>query len=186
LSPSKRQQNDQLLLRILTLLLPIALLFSSCDVLRKTTKETLGEEEVATFILVRHAEKELDAKPALTKQGMERADRLAFILERVDLDAVYSSPTKRTRMTAAPTAEFHKLPVLPYDPSLMKDFSKDLKRLYKGKTVLVVGHSNTTPALANYLAKTDKHPRFSELDYTNYYIVTIPRIGKTRVIKMRY
>ena len=117
---------------------------------------------------------------------MERADRLAFILERVDLDAVYSSPTKRTRMTAGPTAEYHNLPVLPYDPSLMKDFSKDLKRLYRGKTVLVVGHSNTTPALANYLANTDEHPRFSELDYTNYYIVTIPRIGKTRVIKMRY
>lgn len=172
--------------RLLYLLLPLLLLISSCDTLRKTTKEELGSEAVATFILVRHAEKQIGKKPALTEAGEERAERLAFMLERVELDAVYSSPTKRTEMTATPTAESHNLKIINYDPSLLQDFAKDLKRLYHGKTVLVVGHSNTTPALANYLASTDEHPRFSELDYTNYYVVTVPRIGKPRVLKMRF
>lgn len=125
-------------------------------------------------------------KPALTEEGEDRAERLAFMLERVDLDAVYSTRTKRTRSTAAPTAASHNLQVIDYDAQQLQDFAKDLKRLYRGKTVLVVGHSNTTPALANYLANTDRYPRFNELDYTNFYIVTIPRIGKPRVVKMRY
>ncbi|MEM6769395.1 MAG: phosphoglycerate mutase family protein [Bacteroidota bacterium] len=172
--------------RLIFLVLPICLLISSCDTLRKTTKEEMGDEAVATFILVRHAEKQIGMKPALTEDGKQRAERLAFMLERVDLDAVYSSPTKRTEMTATPTAASHNLRIINYDPSLLQEFAKDLKRLYHGKTVLVVGHSNTTPALANYLAETDEYPRFSELDYTNLYVVTIPRIGKPRVVKMRY
>lgn len=171
-----------------TFFIPLLLFFFlfSCNTLRKTTIEELGQEEVATFILVRHAEKEYGAKPGLTETGHERADRLSFILKNTDLDAVYSTPTKRTRLTAAPTAEAHGLPVIPYDATLLKEFSQDLKRLYKGKTVLIVGHSNTTPAMANFLANTDENPRFSELDYTNLYVVTIPRIGKARVLKLRY
>ena len=148
--------------------------------------EDLGDEEVATFILVRHAEKQMGDKPALTEQGEERAQRLAFMLERTELDAVYSTRTKRTRGTAGPTAASHGLKVIDYDARELQDFARDLRRLYKGKTVLVVGHSNSTPALANYLAQTDEFPRFSELDYTNFYVVTIPRIGKPRVLKMRY
>ena len=172
--------------QLLYLTLPLLLLFSSCDTLRTTTKEELGAEAVATFILVRHAEKEIGKKPGLTAAGQDRAERLAFMLERVDLDAVYSSPTKRTEMTATPTAAHHNLQIINYDPSLLQGFAKDLKRLYHGKTVLIVGHSNTTPALANYLAGTDEHPRFHELDYSNCYVVTIPRIGKPRVLKMRF
>lgn len=172
--------------RLLYSLLPLLLLFSSCDTLRKTTKEDLGQEAVATFILVRHAEKEIGIKPALTAAGQARAEKLAFMLERVDIDAVFSSPTKRTEMTAGPTAEHHGLEITNYDPSLLQEFARDLKRLYHGKTVLVVGHSNTTPALANYLAGTNTFTRFDELDYTNYYVVTIPRIGAPRVLKMRY
>jgi len=172
----------------LQLLFPLLLLFTllSCSSLRKTTIEELGAEEVATFILVRHAEKEYGDKPGLTEKGQERAERLSFMLKNTDLDAVYSTPTKRTRLTAAPTAKSKKLQVIPYDATLLKNFSTDLKRLYKGKTVLIVGHSNTTPAMANFLAGTDEHPRFSELDYTNLYVVTVPRIGKPRVLKLRY
>lgn len=125
-------------------------------------------------------------KPALTEAGTVRAQRLAFMLERVDLDAVYSTQTKRTWSTAEPTAESHQLNVIPYDAQLLRNFSSKLRLLHKGKTVLVVGHSNTTPALANLLARTDEFPRFSELDYTNFYVVTIPRIGKPRVLAMRY
>lgn len=146
----------------------------------------MGKEQVTTFILVRHAEKQMGDKPALTEAGTARAERLAFMLERVDLDAVYSTRTKRTRSTAEPTAASHNLRVIDYDARELEEFATKLKSLYKGKTVLVVGHSNTTPALANYLTGTDDFPRFSELDYTNYYVVTLPRIGAPRVLKMRY
>lgn len=172
-------------MRSLLLLLSFCLL-TGCSALRKTTIERLGDEKVATFILVRHAEKQMGHKPALTEEGEVRAQQLAFMLERVALDAVYSSPTRRTIMTATPTAAFHNLKLEYYDPSLLQAFAQKLRQNYKGKTVLVVGHSNTTPALANLLTRTNEHPRFSELDYTNFYVVTIPRIGRPRVLKMRF
>jgi 2,3-bisphosphoglycerate-dependent phosphoglycerate mutase len=171
---------------LLSLLIFVSIFFSGCNALRKQTIEDFGEEPVSTFILVRHAEKDYGGDPVLTVQGTARAERLMEILKNTDLDAVYSTQTKRTMATGQPTADDHGLNIIPYAPNQLEFFSKELKRLYKGKTVLVVGHSNTTPALANYLTNTNQFPRFSELDYTNLYVVTLPRIGKPRVLKMRY
>lgn len=176
----------RLLFRLTILLLLAGLLLPSCSASRKAAKDEFGDEPVATFILVRHAEKDFDKDPILTPQGTERAERLKEILKNTELDAIYSTDTRRTQATAAPTAADKNLRVISYNSALLQDFAADLKRLYRGKTVLVVGHSNTTPAMANYLTGTDEYPRFSELDYTNLYIVTIPRIGKPRVLKLRF
>lgn len=176
----------RLLTKLSLLLLFTGLFVSSCTSGKKTAEEKFGETEVSTFILVRHAEKDYGRDPILTKEGTERAERLKEILKNTSIDAVYSTDTKRTQLTAEPTAADKNLKIISYAASGLQDFSADLKRLYKGKTVLVVGHSNTTPAMANYLTNTDEYPRFSELDYTNLYVVTLPRIGKPRVLKLRY
>jgi len=173
-------------LKHLFLLLPLGLLLISCDSLRQSTKAELEAEAVATFILVRHAEKEYGGDPALTPEGEERAERLRFMLKNEQIDAVYSTETKRTQLTAAPTAAEKNLTVIPYDAQELKAFASDLKRRHRGETVLVVGHSNTTPMMANLLTGTEDYPRFSELDYTNLYVVTLPRIGAPRVLKMRF
>jgi broad specificity phosphatase PhoE len=162
------------------------LLLFGCTTSRKTAQEQFGDEQVTTFYLVRHAEKDYGDDPILTKQGKERAERLKEILKNVDLAAVYSTDTKRTQATARPTAEDHDLNIVSYHPSLLRELSEKLRSLYRGKAVLIVGHSNTTPAMANYLTDSDEHPRFSELDYTNLYIVTLPRIGAPDVQKLRY
>lgn len=168
------------------LLFSFLFLFSACDTTRKTTLEKLADKEVSTFILVRHAEKDYGRNPVLTDQGTERAERLKEMLKNTDLDAVFSTETNRTQLTAKPTSEDKNLIIQPYNAGLLQDFADRLKRNYKGKTVLVVGHSNTTPAMANLLTDSDRHPRFSELDYTNFYIVTIPVAGQARVLKLRY
>jgi broad specificity phosphatase PhoE len=162
------------------------LLLSGCTLSRKSAQEQFGDDEVTTFYLVRHAEKDYGDDPILIKKGIERAERLKEILKNVDLAAVYSTDTKRTQSTAKPTADDHKLNIVSYRPSLLRELSDKLRSLYRGKTVLIVGHSNTTPAMANYLTDSDEHPRFSELDYTNLYIVTLPRIGAPDVQKLRY
>lgn len=151
-----------------------------------SAEEQFAKDEVATFILVRHAEKDYGRDPILIEKGIERAERLKETLKNTDLDAVYSTDTKRTQLTAAPTAADKNLEVISYNPGALQEFATNLKRLYKGKTVLIVGHSNTTPAMANYLTDTNEHPRFSELDYTNLYVVTLPKIGKPRVLKLRF
>jgi broad specificity phosphatase PhoE len=88
--------------------------------------------------------------------------------------------------TAIPTAEYHDLKIQQYQAMELNLLVSRLKGKHRGKTVLVVGHSNTTPALTNLLDKSEDYPRFSELDYTNYYVITIPPKGKARVVKMRF
>lgn len=160
--------------------------FSSCDPTRRMTEQELANTKVSTFILVRHAEKDYGDDPNLIEKGRERAEKLSMMLERVDLDAVYSTNTKRTMQTATPTADFHDLKIQSYSAYELHQFAAKLRRKHRGETVLVVGHSNTTPALASILDKLEDYPRFSELDYTNFYVVTIPPKGATRVLKMRF
>lgn len=92
---------------------------------------------------VRHAEKGSDGRdPELTPEGKARAEALARLLTHVKLDAVYSTDTKRTRGTAAPAAAGHGVEIQSYAPGRL---AKALAA--QGGTALVVGHSNTVPAL---------------------------------------
>ncbi len=167
--------------------LPLLLsLLCTCVLARCATPREPAEREVSTYILVRHAEKDFGSDPVLTAEGSERADQLMRMLKNVDLDLIYSTDTRRTQLTAAPTATDHKLPVFSYDAQTLPAFSRLVRSKGKGKTTLIVGHSNTTPMMANLLTATDDYPRFSELDYTNFYVVTIPPVGKPRVLKMRF
>lgn len=92
---------------------------------------------------VRHAEKADDGRdPELTAEGKARAEALARTLQHVKLDAVYSTDTQRTRSTAARAAAAHGIEIQSYAPG---GLAKALAGA--GGTVLVVGHSNTVPAL---------------------------------------
>lgn len=173
-----------------TLPLP-ALLFllvlTGCDVSRQACRAEYGDDKMTTIYLVRHAEKDLGHDPLLLPKGSERADRLREILKNTELAAVFSTNTKRTIATAQPTADDQDLQIQQYPASLLPELAERIRTIWRGKSVLVVGHSNTTPALANLLIQEeDRFPRFSELDYTNLYVVNIPRIGKPRVLRMRY
>ncbi|RPE81172.1 SixA phosphatase family protein [Vulcaniibacterium tengchongense] len=120
-----------------------------------------------TFVLVRHAEKARDGSddPPLTEAGHARAARLARWLERAPLRAVYATDYRRTRQTAAPAAQRHRLPVLGYDAKRPPgEFAAELRRAHAGGTVLVVGHSNTVPALAAALCRCEVAP-MSEAEY---------------------
>lgn len=110
--------------------------------------------EGPTFVLVRHAEKAKDdpRDPSLTPEGVHRAEKLAASLRLRPLVAVYATPLQRTRATAAPTARAHGLAVTSYDPATPPpEFARQLRQAHSAGTVLVVGHSNTVPALAQAL-----------------------------------
>ncbi len=150
--------------RVLTfLVLGFGLLISS-------TLPSLADEP--TLYLVRHAEKQADSDPDLTDTGHARAKALAKILASVDVGKIYSTDTKRTRQTAAPTAEQKGLPVEIYNPRAFRDFAEGLKQefLAGNSSILVVGHSNTTPYLATLLSGTE-YPELSEDQYDYLYLV---------------
>lgn len=122
-----------------------------------------------TFYLVRHAEKLADGPdPALSACGRARAQALADYISDVKLEAVYATPYQRTQQTAAAVAEQQQLTVQIYDP---RDTDALLHKLKEhSKPVLIVGHSNTVPALVTQLSAIDMAP-LSEQDYSMLYRV---------------
>jgi hypothetical protein len=56
---------------------------------------------------------------------------------------------------------------------------------YLGKTLLIVGHSNTIPPLVNALIKTNKYQNLSDNEYGFLYKVTI-KSGQIKDTVMMY
>ncbi|NQY04969.1 MAG: histidine phosphatase family protein [Flavobacteriaceae bacterium] len=113
-------------------------------------------QEKTTYYFVRHAEKvvsKTNRDPELQPKGELRAHKWARVLKNIKLDAVYSTNYKRTMATAQPTAESKGLSITIYHPTEIdyEQFKKDTK----GKSVLVVGHSNTIPGFVNKMIGKD-------------------------------
>ena len=142
-------------------------------------------DKTTTYYLIRHAEKDrtntTNKNPNLNSDGVIRAEKWAKNFENIKLDAVYSTDYNRTQQTAAPTAKSKGLIVQSYNPSKMYD--SIFKKNTKGKTVLVVGHSNTTPVFANTILGQKKYKNMSDNDNASLYIVTVVNDKKFSEIK---
>ena len=143
------------------------------------------EEESTTYYLIRHAEKDrtdtINRNPNLNKKGLERAKKWADYFKETKLDAVYSTKYNRTMQTAKPTSDSKNLKILTYDPRNMYD--SIFQKSTKGKTVLVVGHSNTTPFFANKILGKEKYKQMDDNDNASLYIVSIKGEKKTATIE---
>jgi phosphohistidine phosphatase SixA len=138
----------------------------------------------AVLILVRHAETQPDGtrNPPLSPEGQDRARRLAEVLVDADLDAVYSTDYIRTRDTATPVAERLSVAVTLYDPGDLPTFAGQL--LGRGGRALVVGHSNTTPALVEALGGEPGAP-IIESEHDRLYVL-VAEADRIRTIQLRY
>jgi phosphohistidine phosphatase SixA len=145
-------------------------------------------QETTTFILVRHAEKASDgtSDPALTEEGVARANNILSMFQEADITAIYSTDYKRTKLTVAPLAEAKKIDITIYDPKDLKEFSLKLLKDNSGGTIIISGHSNTTPTLANLLLDEEKFEQFEDNDYGNLLIITTSGSGKAKLLHLRY
>lgn len=130
--------------------------------------------EVTNYYFIRHAEKDRsnpsERNPHLMDKGLQRADNWSTILGNIHFGAVYSTDYNRTKETAEPTASKNDLEITIYDPR-MTDLDSFLNTT-KGKTVLVVGHSNTIPEFVNKVIGKDKYENIDDDNNGNLYIVT--------------
>jgi broad specificity phosphatase PhoE len=130
-------------------------------------------DQATTLLFIRHAEKTRDgnADPGLTEQGKLRAIHWAEVFKDAGLDAVFSTDTKRTKSTAKPTANEYNFDVVVYNTRTIDivQFAID----NQGKTILVVGHSNTIPNLVNALLGKEKYSQIEDNNNSNLYVVTI-------------
>ena len=134
-----------------------------------------SSENTTTYYLIRHSEKdrtnEMNANPHLNFEGEKRAQKWANYFETIKIDAVYSTKYFRTVETATPTARTKGLKINYYNPRKLNDSIFQIET--EGKTVLVVGHSNTTPAFANAILNDDVYENMDDRDNSSLYIVTV-------------
>ena len=157
------------------------LLFVSFSVVSVTCAQT-------TFILVRHAEKADDGtrNPPLTEIGAKRAMNIASMLEMQEVAALYSTPFKRTQETLQPLAEKKKLEVQSYDPYAKREWLSTLVEKHGNGIIVISGHSNTIPLLANALVGEEAFSQFDEKDYSNFIIITCDEVGKGKLLRLRF
>jgi broad specificity phosphatase PhoE len=138
-----------------------------------------AQQKLTTFILLRHAEKVNDGSknPNLTEAGKKRAEGLVSIFKNTPIRAIYSTSFLRTRETVGPLAKARSLEMKEYEAFKPEPIDKILAD-FGGETVLVCGHSNNIPWIANYLTGTKKFKNFEDNDYSNVLIITVAERGK--------
>ncbi|WP_299891875.1 histidine phosphatase family protein [uncultured Lacinutrix sp.] len=131
--------------------------------------------DTTTYYFIRHAEKDKSDKtnrdPDLIEKGRKRAQKWASYFNKTKLDAVYSTNYLRTKNTAKPTANSKGLETILYDPRAIN--YNDFLNNTKGQTVLIVGHSNTTPFFVNKIIGEEKYESIDETINSKLFIVTI-------------
>lgn len=156
-----------------------AILIVSCVAISCQNNE---KQDTTTYYLIRHAEKErgpdVGNDPLLTEKGKGRANFWAKYFKDKKLDAVYSTNTKRTIATAEPTAKEFDLMVKTYDADKM--YSSSFEEQTAGKTVLIVGHSNTTPEFVNAIIGEKRYPEIDDNEFGIVYRVILKN-GKSKV-----
>jgi broad specificity phosphatase PhoE len=141
-------------------------------------------------LLVRHAEKATQPAqdPPLTEAGAERARALVAVAGDAGVTAIITTQFERTRRTAEPTAiALHVTPEV-VQAGAMPQHAKavaDQVLKHAGGTVLVVGHSNTIPAIVGALGAPQ--PRdLCDSEYDRLFVVVIGDGGPPRLIRSRY
>lgn len=142
--------------------------------------------QTTTIFLVRHAEKSSTGgrDPDLSEAGKARATQLAHVLKDAELNAVHSTRYKRTRSTAEPVATMISRQIESYSPTQLKSFADQLRQS-RGRH-LVVGHSNTTPALVKLLGGNSGSPINDQSEFDRLYVVTIAADQKTTTLLLRF
>jgi len=143
------------------------------------------KQQPLVVICVRHAEKVDTSKdPDLSAAGKKRAQVLDQTIRNASLNHVHSSDFIRTRKTAAPAAKRHGVKIQLYNP---RDLPKLVKKIRKqGGRHLVVGHSNTTPALVKLLGGEPSTEIDEPREYDRLYIVTIGADGHAQSVLLRF
>lgn len=166
------------------LLVFLFLSLSGCSSNEKIEEPATLQRPLTVF-LVRHAEKVDDSRdPDLSESGYLRAETLAEVLRSAEIEYIHSSDYVRTKETAAPLADLSGLEVSLYDPRNLEEFAEQLKE--KGGVHLVVGHSNTTPNLAEILGGEPGLPIEEKSEYDRLYMVNVSPAGHVSSTLLRF
>lgn len=175
---------------------------------------TAQDSGPTTVLLARHAEKQTggDGNPDLTAKGAERAEELGRIAGERGVNAIYSTEFCRTALTAQAAAVELRMPIAvqEYDhpaadlenctpaisvPVILLDqavadeaaLAEHILMTQLGRTILVVGHSNTVPAVISALGGGQlDEPTISDDQYDRLFTVTIAADGTAELAEEKF
>ncbi len=143
-----------------------------------------------TLILIRHGERnnptiaDPPGGPRLNAAGKKRAQTLVHVLGKTGIKVIYTSTYTRTQETAQPLAA-----ILAAVTSVQLTDAAQIKNHillnHSGKTILVVGHSDSVPALINLF--TGGHlPNINDAEFDNMFVLTALNTGQAFVTRLKY
>jgi broad specificity phosphatase PhoE len=151
----------------------------------------LSAASTTTVFVIRHAEKALTPPddPPLSPTGEARAVALAEQLGRapkgLGIDCIYVSEFRRTQETLRPLANRLGIPMIVVPAADSALVAKRALREYRGGRILIVGHSNTVPAIVEELSG-DRVPEMDESEYGIVYVVAVPRFSRAAVTRVDF
>ncbi len=123
----------------------------------QVTVKAQQEPGVTKIFIVRHAEKEPGKDPLLTAAGNARAGDLMRALQNEGIQKIYVSQYKRTQNTGDSLRLQLKIDTVHYTADTLCDnlISAIMEHSDFGKSILIIGHSNTLPQIIRKLGVTD-------------------------------
>jgi broad specificity phosphatase PhoE len=170
--------------------------FIALTLLTASLRAAAAQENPTIVVLVRHAEKAAQPAddPGLTPEGAARAEALIGAVGAVD--AIFTTQFIRTRATAEPLARARGVPVTvveyPVNPmagsggaaGYAKALAERIRREHRGQTVVVVGHSNTVPAIVEALGATPAGV-IADSEYDHLFVVVLTADG-ARLVRAKF
>lgn len=138
-------------------------------------------------IVVRHAERadggsnsmQAQTDPLLSAEGTARAQRLAVVLADAGVKAIFATEYKRTQDTGKPLAAKLGLTVQTSSGNDSGALVAKIKAEHAKDVVLVIGHSNTIPAIVK--AFGGGAVTVPDEDYTSLFLVAPATGAMTRL-----
>jgi broad specificity phosphatase PhoE len=145
-------------------------------------------EANTTIYVVRHAEKDTGKNPTLTTAGFARAGDLMHKLNNKGIQTIFSTDTRRTLQTADSIKLLYNIPLIKYlGDTIGNDLVNKINQNHSnGKTILVVGHSNTVPKLIRRLGvKKYTIENLGDNEFDNLFVLTYKK-SKIKFKKIKY
>ena len=136
--------------------------------------QTENKSDCTKVFLIRHAEKDrtdkTNSNPHLNSLGTKRSLKWKDFFKNINFDIIYSTNYHRTLETIKPFSE-NGTELIIYNPSKI-DYNEFVSN-NKGKTILVVGHSNTIPTFTNRISNKNLYNDIEDNNNSNLYVVNI-------------
>jgi 2,3-bisphosphoglycerate-dependent phosphoglycerate mutase len=156
---------------------------------QQTKQQTAARKAgVTTIFLLRHAEKDTsnpgDQDPDLSPAGVQRSRALQQYLQDTPVDAFFSTPYKRTQHTLSFLTQGR--PVQFYDAHDFENLRARVLAEFKGKTIVIVGHSNTVLPIIKAFGAKSPLEQIGDDQYDNLFRLKISPNGKASVQALKY